>query len=32
VVEAFSADVGTVLTWLETRMNAAAPQALLVAD
>jgi hypothetical protein len=32
VVEACSADVGTVLTWLETRMKAAAPQALLVAD
>jgi hypothetical protein len=27
-----SAEVDTVLTWLETRMKAAAPQALLVAD
>ena len=32
VVEVCSAEVGTVLTWLETRMKAAAPQALLVAD
>jgi hypothetical protein len=31
-VDACSADVETVLTWLETRMKAAAPQALLVAD
>jgi hypothetical protein len=31
-VDACSADVGTALTWLETRMKAAAPQALLVAD
>jgi hypothetical protein len=31
-VDQCSADVLTVLTWLETRMKAAAPQALLVAD
>lgn len=32
VVEECSSDIDTVLTWLETRMKAAAPQALLVAD
>jgi hypothetical protein len=32
VVEECSSDVDTVLTWLETRMKVAAPQALLVAD
>lgn len=31
-VDKCSADVSTVLTWLETRMKAAAPQSLLVAD
>jgi hypothetical protein len=31
-VDQCSADVLTVLTWLETRMKAAAPQALLMAD
>jgi hypothetical protein len=31
-VDTCSADVQTVLSWLETRMKAAAPQALLVAD
>ncbi len=32
VVDDCSAEVEIVLTWLETRMKAAAPQALLVAD
>jgi hypothetical protein len=32
VVDGCSAEVAVVLTWLETRMKAAAPQALLVAD
>jgi len=32
VVEECASEVGTVLRWLETRMKAAAPQALLVAD
>ena len=32
LTDACTADVDTVLTWLETRMKAAAPQALLVAD
>ena len=32
VVDACSADVQIVLTWLDTRMKAAAPQALLVAE
>jgi hypothetical protein len=31
-VDTCSADVDTALSWLETRMKAAAPQALLVAD
>ena len=32
VVDSCSAEVQTVLSWLETRMKSAAPQALLVAD
>jgi hypothetical protein len=32
LADACSAEVQTALTWLETRMKAAAPQALLVAD
>jgi hypothetical protein len=32
VVEACAGEIGSQLTWLRTRMKAAAPQALLVAD
>jgi hypothetical protein len=32
VVDASSGDIASVLSWLETRMKSAAPQALLVAD